>query len=93
MTKSKLMIWIVTIVLLMIAGLWIKTTFFSLKTRTSEFVHGPFTIRMEQFSTSDFNMNYGKFYNRTNIAYSVWYDGKLVPYPAELQNNTGFSHL
>ncbi len=93
MTKSKLMIWIVTIVLLMVAGLWIKTTFFSSKTRTSEFVHGPFTIRMEQFTTSDFNMNYGKFFKRTNIAYSVLHNGKVVAFPTELQSNTGFSHL
>ena len=87
------MIWIVSIVLLMVAGLWIKKKFFSTKTQISEFVHGPFTIRMEQFTTSDFNMNYGRFFKRTNIAYSVLHNGSVVAFPTELQSNTGFSHL
>jgi hypothetical protein len=77
----------------MVAGFWIKKKFFSTKTQTSEFVHGPFTIRMEQFTTSDFNLNYGKFFKRTNIAYSVLHNGKVVVFPNELQSNTGFSHL
>ncbi len=77
----------------MIAGLWIKKKFFSTKTQTSEFVHGPFTIRMEQFTTSDFNLNYGKFFKRINIAYSVLHNGKVIAFPNELQSNTGFSHL
>ncbi|MBK9255417.1 MAG: hypothetical protein IPM42_08020 [Saprospiraceae bacterium] len=86
---------IITTVVLILSGLWLKTKLFSSNkpTRTVEFVHGPFTIRMEQFITSEFNMNYGKYYKRSHISYSVWHEGKLVSYPAELQTNTGFSHL
>lgn len=93
MTLSKIMIAIISVALITILGIWLKRHFFSTGKEIKEFVHGPFVIRMEQFITSDFNMNYGKFFKRTNIAYSVLYNGKVVEFPSELQSNTGFSHL
>ncbi len=93
MTKSKLMVGVIFIVLIIVIGIWVKKQFFSSDKEVKEFTHGPFVIRMERFTTSEFSMNYGKFYKRKNIAYSVLHHGKVVEFPTELQSNTGFSHL
>jgi len=93
MANSKLMIGIITVAVIVVLGIWVKKQFFSNVKEVSEFIHGPFTIRMEKFTTSDFNMNYGKFYKRENISYSVLHQGKIVEFPSALQSNTGFSHL
>ena len=66
MANSKLMIGIITVAVIVVLGIWVKKQFFSNVKEVSEFIHGPFTIRMEKFTTSDFNMNYGKFYKRGN---------------------------
>ena len=87
------MIGVISVVLLLAVGMWIKKQYFSAQDEVKEFTHGPFVIRMKRFITSDFNLNYGKFYERTNIAYSVLYNGKVVEFPAALQSNTGFSYV
>jgi hypothetical protein len=84
------------IIVIIIAIIAVVGLYFYFRTTTSaevrEHTYGPFTIRMEKFTSSNFNLNYGMVKN-THIAYSVWFDGKIVPYPSDLQNNTGFSHL
>lgn len=84
------------ITVIIIAIIAVVALYFYFRTTTSaeirEHTYGPFTIRMEKFTSSNFNVNYGMV-KHTHIAYSVWFDGKIVPYPSELQNNTGFSHL
>ncbi|MBC7884988.1 MAG: hypothetical protein H7X99_05900 [Saprospiraceae bacterium] len=87
------MIGVIVAVLIIAVGFGIKKQYFSSEKEVKEFTYGPFVIRMERFTTSDFNMNYGKFVKRQNIDYSVWHHGKLVEFPAKLQSNTGFSHL
>lgn len=87
------MIGIITVVLIAVIGIWVKRQYFSAENIVKEFAHGPFVIRMESFTTSDFNMNYGRFTKHTNIAYTVLHNGKAVEFPSELQSNTGFSHL
>ena len=93
MTKSKLMLVAICAVLIIVVGIWVKKQFFSSGNEVKEFTYGPFVIRMERFSTSDFNMNYGRFTKRTNVEYSVLHHGKVVAFPTQLQSNTGFSHL
>jgi hypothetical protein len=90
MPKSKYMVSII-IAVFVIGGLLVyyKST---AATEVRDHKHGPFTIRMEKFSTKNFNMNYG-WVTQYNISYSVLHHGKIVEFPGELQSNTGFSHL
>jgi len=89
MPKSKYMI--AFIATLIIAGLFIYYRA-NAASKVSNHVYGPFVIRMEKFSTKNFNMNYG-WVREENISYSVLHKGSIVQFPAALQSNTGFSHL
>lgn len=86
---------IVTAIVVLVVAVWAGRQFFKTTTASEvkEFNYGPFVIKMERFTSSSFNMNYGKSVEHQHIAYSVWHNGKVVEYPAALQNNTGFSHL
>ena len=55
-------------------------------------VYGPFTIRAMASTSKQLNMNYG-IVNQTSVAYAILYNGKPVPFPDALQNNTGLPYL
>jgi len=57
-----------------------------------EINYGPFVIRAEASTGKSFNLNYGMT-EHTNVRYSIWYEGKPVPFPSSLQNNTGLAFL
>jgi hypothetical protein len=86
---------IISILIIITIGLILKNKFFktSKSSQESTFVHGPFEIKLQKFTTKSFNMNYGKMVTNHHVAYSVFYKGKPVEYPSALQSNTGFSHL
>ena len=90
MSKLKFMIAAI-IVIIIVAGIWM---FFNPKgaSEVREHAYGPFVIRMERFTTKNFNINYG-WVTQQHISYSVLHNGKIVEFPAALQSNTGFSHL
>ena len=79
------------IAILIIAGLFIYYRA-NAASKVSNHVSGPFVIRMEKFSTKNFNMNYG-WVTEEYISYSVLHKGSIVQFPVALQFNTGFSHL
>lgn len=54
--------------------------------------YGPFEIRIEASSGKQFDLDKGKV-GWTRVAYSIWHDGKPVPFPKELQSNTGLPYL
>ncbi|MBK7810992.1 MAG: hypothetical protein IPI50_07095 [Saprospiraceae bacterium] len=54
--------------------------------------YGPFTIVAKASSSKQYNMNYGMV-NRTDVAYSLLYNGKAVQFPGSLQTNTGLPFL
>jgi hypothetical protein len=86
---------IIVIALLLTGGFFLYRHFFTAKTTSSikEVTYGPFTIKMERFSTWSFNMNVGREVEHVSISYSVWHKGQPVKFSAKLQTNTGFSHL
>jgi len=57
-----------------------------------EITYGPFTIIAKATSSRQYNMNYGMV-NRTDVAYSLMFNGKPVQFPGSLQNNTGLPFL
>ncbi|MBK9718465.1 MAG: hypothetical protein IPO85_13330 [Saprospiraceae bacterium] len=60
---------------------------------SKEIQYGPFTIQAKVSKTKNFNMNYGRMTNNTNVAYHVLYNGKPITYSSGLQNNTGLPFL
>lgn len=54
--------------------------------------YGPFEIRIEASSGKQFDLDKGKV-GWTRVAYSIWHEGKPVPFPKELQSNTGLPYL
>lgn len=60
---------------------------------SKEIQYGPFTIQTSVSNTKNFNMNYGRMTNETNVAYHILYDGKPITYSSGLQNNTGLPFL
>ena len=57
-----------------------------------ETAYGSFTIRATATTSKQFNLNYGMV-DQTSVAYTVLHDGKPVPFPDALQNNTGLPYL
>jgi len=55
-------------------------------------VYGDFTIKADISTHRSVNMNFGMG-TQTTISYSVWYKGKVIQYPDDLQGNTGYTHL
>ncbi len=53
---------------------------------------GPFTIQADAATGKNFNINYG-FVDATSVAYSIWYQGKPVQPPGQLESNTGLPYL
>ncbi|MDX1911306.1 MAG: hypothetical protein SFV22_07465 [Saprospiraceae bacterium] len=62
------------------------------KTAQMDIPYGPFTIRAVAQTGKQFNINSGMV-SRTDVAYSVLYDGKPVEFPNAVQNNTGLPFL
>lgn len=54
--------------------------------------YGPFTIRIAARTGKQFDLDKGSV-RRTDVAYSIFYDGKPVPFPESLQRNTGLPYL
>lgn len=83
------------LVVVFFAGFLAFRHFFKPKTATvvREIAHGPFTVRLERFSSWSFNMNVGRQVEHISIRYSVWYRGQPVAFSEQLQTNTGFRHL
>lgn len=54
--------------------------------------YGPFEIKIEASSGSSFDLDKGKV-GWTRVAYTILHDGKPVPFPKELQTNTGLPYL
>lgn len=86
---------IIITALLLAGGFFLYRHFLGSKSSSSvkEVTYGPFTIKMERFSTWSFNMNVGRKVEHVSISYSIWHQGKPVSFSAKLQNNTGYSHL
>ena len=57
-----------------------------------EMAYGPFVIKVDAISGKTYNINYGMV-NQTSISYSIWFEGKLIPFPSALQTNTGLPYL
>lgn len=57
-----------------------------------EIPYGPFVIRVESKTGKAVDVNYG-LTEQTSVQYSIWYQGKPVPFPAALQTNTGLAFL
>ncbi len=53
---------------------------------------GPFVIQADAATGKTFNINYG-IVDSTSVAYSIWYDGKVIQPPGQLQSNTGLPYL
>lgn len=54
--------------------------------------YGPFTIRSTASTSKQFNLNYGMV-DQTSVALALLHNGKPVPFPNALQNNTGLPYL
>ena len=54
--------------------------------------YGPFTIKAVATTRTAYNMNYGKV-KQTDVAYSIFYEGKAVQFPGRLETNTGLPFL
>lgn len=59
---------------------------------TKEIPYGPFTIKVSATTGKTFNINYGMV-NYTNVAYSVYHNGKPIVFPGALQTNTGLPFM
>lgn len=55
-------------------------------------IYGPFEIKVEGSSGKSFDLDKGKV-GWTQVAYTISHDGKQVPFPKELQSNTGLPFL
>jgi hypothetical protein len=54
--------------------------------------YGPFTVRVKGQSYKNLNMNY-HLVSQQKVSYGVLYKGKPVPFPGDLQNNTGLPFM
>lgn len=54
--------------------------------------YGPFIIKAVATTRAAYNMNYGKV-KQTDVAYSIFYEGKPIRFPGKLENNTGLPFL
>lgn len=57
-----------------------------------EFTYGPFTIKAVVNSGYGFNLNHG-YVKQTDVAYSIFYEGKAIQFPKKLETNTGLPFL
>lgn len=64
----------------------------SFRTIEKDISYGPFTIRATANTGRELNMNYGMV-DRTQVAYSILYQGKAIEFPDGLQSNTGLAFL
>lgn len=62
----------------------------SFRTIEKDISYGPFTIRATANTGRELNMNYGMV-DRTQVAYSILYQGKAIEFPDGLQSNTGLA--
>lgn len=72
--------------------------YFSTRKKKDEVViktleYGPFTVRTESVSGKYFNMNYGKIFKTSSVAYSIWHKGEPVTFPGKIEENTGLPYL
>ncbi len=56
------------------------------------FTYGPFTIKAVATTRDAYNMNYGRI-KQTDVAYSIFYEGKPIRFPGKLEINTGLPFL
>jgi hypothetical protein len=54
--------------------------------------YGPFTIRADASTGKTLNVNYG-IVDQTTVRYSIWFAGKPIQFPDNLQTNTGLPFL
>jgi hypothetical protein len=59
---------------------------------SKELQYGPFTIQVKASSGKTFNMDKGSV-SYTNVAYSIFHNGKAVAFPGALESNTGLPFL
>jgi hypothetical protein len=57
-----------------------------------EFTYGPFTIKAVVNSGYGLNLNHG-YVKQTDVAYSIFYEGKAIQFPKKLETNTGLPFL
>lgn len=57
-----------------------------------EITYGPFVIKAESKTQKTADINYG-LTDQTTVKFSIWHEGKVVPFPAALQTNTGLEFL
>lgn len=57
-----------------------------------ETAYDPFTVRATAVTSKQLNLNYG-LVNQTSVAYTILHNGKPIPFPDALQNNTGLPYL
>ena len=94
-SKKIMKIILFVLAILLAAALLLYRYLFTEKTASivREVAHGPFTVKMERFSTWSFNMNVGRKVEHISIRYTIWHKGAPVGFSEKLQTNTGFSHL
>ena len=90
----KILIWVLAFVVAGIILFYVLRKVMGTDTTSiqKEMAYGPFVIRAEAITGKTYNINYGMV-KQTNISYSIWFEGKLVPFPSALQTNTGLPFL
>lgn len=66
--------------------------FFRVVRQTAKVEVGPFTIQADAATGKTFNVNYG-LVDSTNVAYSIWFQGRPIQAPEQLESNTGLPFL
>lgn len=66
--------------------------FFRVVHQTARVEVGPFTIQADAATGKTFNVNYG-LVDSTNVAYSIWFQGRPIQAPGQLESNTGLPFL
>ncbi len=61
--------------------------FFRVVHQTARVEVGPFTIQADAATGKTFNVNYG-LVDSTNVAYSIWFQGRPIQAPGQLESNT-----
>lgn len=62
------------------------------KSAEKEFTYGPFTIKAAASTSFAADLKHG-YVKQTDVAYSIFYEGKSIQFPKKLETNTGLPFL